>query len=113
MEKGNDLGSSSIRYISKPNVMLVSGDGVSSSGMGEVWQLFEQQIGYPVTVVRVQDLNRVKLSDFDVIILPDGNYGSAPADKLQNWVNEGGKLIAIEDGATGLIDKKGFLLKNK
>ncbi|OCX51137.1 zinc carboxypeptidase [Mucilaginibacter sp. PPCGB 2223] len=113
VDKGNDLGSSSIRYISKPNIMLVAGDGISSAAMGEVWQLFEQQIGYPVTVVRVQDLGRIRMSDFDVAIFPDGNYNSVPNDKLLNWVNEGGKLIAMENGASGLIDKKGFLLKNK
>jgi hypothetical protein len=113
VDKGNDLGSSSIRYINKPGIMLVAGDGVSSGSMGEVWQLFEQQIGYPVTVVRLQDLNRIKLGDFDVIILPDGGYSSAPFEKLQNWVNEGGKLIAMENAASTLVDKKGFSIKNK
>ncbi|WP_448701412.1 M14 family zinc carboxypeptidase [Mucilaginibacter sp. AW1-3] len=113
VDKGNDLGSSSIRYINKPNIMLVAGDGVSSSSMGEVWQLFEQQIGYPVTVVRLQDLNRIRLSDFDVLIFPDGGYDAAPFDKLQNWIREGGKLIAINDATSSLVDKKGFLIKNK
>ncbi len=113
VDKGNDLGSSSIRYISKPNIMLVTGDGVSSGSMGEVWQLFEQQIGYPVTLVRMQDLNRIKWSDFDVAIFPDGRYDQAPGEKLQNWLRDGGKLIAMEDGAAGLASVKGFNIKNK
>ena len=54
--------------------MLMAGDGVSAEAMGEVWHFFEQQIGYPVTLVRYQDLNRTRLSDFDVAIFPDGNY---------------------------------------
>jgi hypothetical protein len=113
VDKGADLGSSLIRYISKPNIMLVAGDGVSSGSMGEVWQLFEQQIGYPVTIVRSRDLDRIKLSDFDVAIFADGSYDDVPFDKLQNWVRDGGKLIAMESAINGLLDKKGFTIKQK
>jgi len=113
VDKGADLGSALIRYISKPNIMLVAGDGVSSGSMGEVWQLFEQQIGYPITVVRSQDLNRIKWSDFDIAIFPDGGYDGIPFDKLQSWVRDGGKLIAMESTINVLIDKKGFNIKTK
>jgi hypothetical protein len=113
VDKGADLGSAQIRYISKPNIMLVAGDGVSSGSMGEIWQLFEQQIGYPVTIIRSQDLNWIKWSDFDVAIFPDGNYDSIPFDKLQSWVRDGGKLIAMESTINILVDKKGFNIKQK
>ncbi|EHQ27633.1 M14 metallopeptidase family protein [Mucilaginibacter paludis] len=113
VDKGADLGSSLIRYISKPSIMLVAGDGVSSGSMGEVWQLFEQQIGYPVTIVRSQDLGRIKWSDFDVAIFPDGSYDQVPVDKLQGWVRDGGKLIAMESAINDLVDKKGFSIKQK
>jgi hypothetical protein len=113
VDKGSDLGSSSIRYINKPRIMLVAGEGVSSGEMGEVWQLFEQQIGYPVTVVRLQDQNRIRWSDFDVAILPDGSYEQLNFDKLQSWVRDGGKLIAMQNAVTALFDKKGFSIKNK
>ncbi|RKR81360.1 zinc carboxypeptidase [Mucilaginibacter gracilis] len=113
VDKGADLGSSYIKYITKPNIMLVAGDGVSSGGMGEVWQLFEQQIGFPITIVRSQDLNRIKLSDFDVAVFPDGNYDNLPYDKLQSWIRDGGRLIALESAINALVDKKGFSIKQK
>jgi len=113
VDKGADLGSAQIRYITKPNIMLVAGDGVSSGSMGEIWQLFEQQIGYPITIIRSQDLNRIKWGDFDVAILPDGYYDNMPFDKLQNWVRDGGKLIAMESTINMLVDKKGFNIKQK
>ena len=114
VDKGADFGSAQIRYITKPRIMMVAGEGISSGSVGEVWQLFEQQIGYPVTLVRLQDLNRIKWSDFDVAILPDGNgYDNAPFDKIQAWVRDGGKLIAMESAAGALVDKKGFNLKAK
>lgn len=113
VEKGNDLGSDVIRYIRQPRVMLAAGDDVNSEAMGEVWHFFEQQIGYPITLVRYKDLSRARLSDFDVAIFSDGNYDDFPSDKLIGWVRDGGKLIAIQNAAAQLVDKKGFLLKRK
>ncbi|WP_428327737.1 M14 family metallopeptidase [Mucilaginibacter sp.] len=113
VDKGYDLGSDVIRYIHQPHVLLVAGDAVSSEGMGEIWHFFEQQIGYPVSLVRYQDLNRAKLGDFDVVIFPDGYYDDFPSDKLQSWVRDGGKLIALQNAVAELVDKKGFLIKRK
>src|ERR1700744_292659 len=52
VDKGADLGSDVIHYIRQPRIMLVAGDDVSSEAMGEVWHFFEQQVGYPITLVR-------------------------------------------------------------
>ncbi|UEG53041.1 zinc carboxypeptidase [Mucilaginibacter daejeonensis] len=112
-DKGADLGSSAVGFLAKPKVMLVSGEGVSANDMGEVWHFFEQQIGYPVTVVRYQDLERIKLSDHDVMILPDGRYSKFPLERIQDWVNDGGRLIAMGGAISQFADKKGFNLKSK
>lgn len=112
-DKGVDLGSGSIHYIKPPNVLLVSGDAASSESMGEIWQFFEQQLGYPVTLVNYGDMSRTKLGDFDVIIFPDGNYDDFPSDRLQTWVKDGGKLIALQGAVSQLAGKKGFDIKAK
>jgi hypothetical protein len=113
VDSGADLGSDAIRYIRQPRIMLVAGDGVNSEAMGEVWHLFEQQIGYPITLVKYQDIGRTRLSDFDVAVFADGRYEDFPSDKLQNWIRDGGKLIAIENAVALLADKKDFALKRK
>lgn len=113
VDKGNDLGSDEVRLIKQPRVALMAGDGVNSESMGEVWHLFEQQLGYPVSLIRYQDLYRTKLSDFDVAIFADGRYDDFPSEKLQGWVRDGGKLILMENAVSLLADKKGFTLKRK
>jgi len=113
VEKGSDLGSDVIRYIRQPKVMLVTGDAVSAEAMGEVWHFFEQQIGYPVTLIRYQDIPKIRLADFDIAIFADGNYDDFPSDKLQNWIHDGGKLIAIQNAVAQLVDKKGFDIRKK
>ncbi|HWZ17060.1 MAG TPA: M14 metallopeptidase family protein [Mucilaginibacter sp.] len=113
VEKGADLGSTVIRYIHDPKVVLFTGDGVSAEAMGEVWHFFEQQINYPVTLIRYKDLDRIKLGNFDVAIFASGTYDDFPSEKLQSWVRDGGKLIAIENAVAQLADKKGFALKKR
>ncbi|MDB5025163.1 MAG: zinc carboxypeptidase [Mucilaginibacter sp.] len=112
VDKGADIGSSLIKFIHPPKVLLVTGEGSSAEAMGEIWHFFEQQIVYPVTLVRYRDFDRIRLNDFDVAIFPNGYYEELPAEKLQNWVHDGGKLIAMENTVSLLVDKKGFSIKN-
>ncbi|WP_462267862.1 M14 family metallopeptidase [Mucilaginibacter sp.] len=113
VDKGADLGSRFVHYLNAPRVMLVTGEGTSSTDAGEVWHFFEQQLGYPITQVRYQDLGRTKLSNFDVMVMPDGYYNDIPSDKLLDWVRDGGKLIAMGNAAGSLVGRKGFDLKTK
>ncbi|MFW6347653.1 MAG: zinc carboxypeptidase, partial [Cyclonatronaceae bacterium] len=53
-----------------------------------------------------QDLGRVDLSDFDVLVMPEGSYASRISDTvkegLAGWVREGGRLITFGNSAAGL-----------
>jgi hypothetical protein len=111
VEKGVDIGSGYIHYIKPPKVMVVSGDEASSESLGEIWQFFEQQIGYPVTLVNYNNMGRAKLGDFDVIIFPDGDYDGFPSERLQGWVHDGGKLLVLQNTVGQLAGKKGFDIK--
>jgi hypothetical protein len=113
VDKGADFGSGKIRYIKKPNVAVLGGEEVSSLGFGEVWHFFEQQIKYPITVIKPADLNRVAWDEIDVLIAPDGYYQNLDNEKIQNWIRGGGKLIAIDGAVSRLANKKGFGLKTK
>ncbi|MDX5435701.1 MAG: M14 family metallopeptidase, partial [Pontibacter sp.] len=117
VSSGADFGSGNVRYLKMPKVAVMSGEGVSPYGFGEVWHFFEQQINYPVTVLNTSYFSQVPLQDFDVLILPTGSYGKVldekALEKVQDWVRGGGKLIAMESAAGFLAGKKGFELKKK
>jgi hypothetical protein len=53
------------------------------------------------------------LGKFDVLIYPDGNYENFGDEKMQSWIRDGGKLIAMEGAIAQLAGKKGFNLKLK
>jgi hypothetical protein len=118
VEKGADFGSDLVRMVHPPRVAMLTGEQVSSMDAGEVWHLFEQEIGYPVTLINAMDLRQVSLKNFDVLILPNGYYrvleDKNVADGLKSWVREGGRLIAMQDavaqlakGEWGIRDKTG------
>jgi hypothetical protein len=101
MDKGPDVGSGDVRLIKAPKVALISGEQSSYLGAGEVWHMFEQTLDYPITLINANDLGRVNLKDFNVLIVPDGSYrglsDKSMVDRLKDFVRSGGKIIALEN----------------
>ena len=116
VDKGADFGSSKVHPMKKRRIALLTGEGINSNAAGEVWHYFDKQIDYPVTLINVADFGRIKWSDYDVVIMPDGNYrflhDKASADAFKSWVNSGGNVIAME-GAVGAIGKADWAIKAK
>ncbi|HEX8278171.1 MAG TPA: zinc carboxypeptidase, partial [Segetibacter sp.] len=77
-----------------------TGDQTSALAAGEVWHFFDQQLDYPITLINATDLARTSLRNYNVLIVPDGNYRNLTdknvGDKLREFVGGGGNLVAIE-----------------
>ncbi|EON77352.1 Peptidase M14, carboxypeptidase A precursor [Lunatimonas lonarensis] len=114
VDAGRDFGSSAVRTVSAPKIALVGGEKVNSLNLGELWHYFEQELEYPISILDHSRIPTMDLTMYDVIVLPSGNYGSldqAANKQLNDWVHNGGRLIALE-GALGLfVDQEGYGLK--
>ena len=97
VDSGKDFGSDDYRIIIRPKVLTLSGPEVRSSNLGEIWHFFEQQLHYPLHIVNVDQLQQVPLEQYTTVILPEGYYAISGKSKerLQEWVQNGGKIIAI------------------
>jgi hypothetical protein len=106
MDKGADFGSHDVHFITAPKVAMVTGEGVSATAAGEVWNFFDQTLDYPITLINANDLQRVSLKNYTVLILPDGLYrllnDKTGNEKLKDFVKGGGKLIALENAVSQL-----------
>jgi len=107
MDTGSDFGSSDVHFIKAPKVALLTGNNVSHTAAGEVWCFFDTELNYPISQLITEHLEDINLSNYDVLIMPDGNYNVLDdekniADKLDAFVKAGGKLIATESGAAKL-----------
>ena len=112
VNSGFDVGSGHVRYIEPPRVLVAAGEGVDSYGFGEMWHFFERALHYPITPVSLHQLKDVNLNDYNVLILPDGKYRDALKDiNLIKWINQGGKLIALEGALSYLATLEPLSLK--
>jgi hypothetical protein len=108
-ENGIDLGSPNIEVISKPEILLMTGEGISSYDAGEIWHLLDQRFGISVSLVTIDIFNQISLNRYNTIILPDGNYSvisKQAREKLRRWIEDGGSIIAMEDASRWLSNQK-------
>ncbi|MFI5128859.1 MAG: M14 family metallopeptidase [Chitinophagales bacterium] len=100
VDKGFDFGSSKVHPLRALKVAVLTGEGVSSNGAGEVWHFLEKEIQYPVTLINANDFSRARWNDIDVLIMPDGNYRflteKASAEQFHQWIQRGGHVVALE-----------------
>ncbi|MEX2117251.1 MAG: M14 metallopeptidase family protein [Bacteroidota bacterium] len=109
-DQGIDLGSNSVRPMKNPRIAMLTDTPVSPNDFGELWFMFDREYELPFTAIRVSNLGSVDLSDYDVLLMPDGRYrgviDSGLVAEMKHWVSRGGILIGIENGAR-------FLTKNQ
>lgn len=114
-DNGTDFGSPDLKLINKQRIAMLKGDGVSSLSYGALWHFFETQLRYPVTSIDTDYFNSVTLNNFDVLVLPEGRYGSVIDEnrlkELTAWVRTGGKVISIGSAVSLFKGKEGFDLK--
>ena len=114
-EAGRDIGSSSMRYLEAPRIAVLSDEGTSENSAGEIWYYFEQVLHYPVTLAPADRLGQMDLSAYNLLILPEGRYplNDATLRSLQEWMRNGGRVIAVGAAVSAFQDKDGFQLKKK
>ena len=115
MDSGPDVGSPDVRYIKRPKIALLGGQGSSSLAFGAAWHFMEQDLDYPVSVLGTDYFSNVDISEYDVLIMQSGSYsdfGEDEMEKIMDWVSSGGKLIAVERALNKLKDSDYSSLKS-
>ena len=101
--EGTSLGSSSVRTLREPRVLLVYDQPGSTYSVGWARYVLERRYGQRTTIVRAASLGRAVLSDYDVVVFPSGNYGSAVGsglvERLQAWMRDGGTLVTLAEAS--------------
>lgn len=96
--RGMDMGSQGLLPLSEPSILLLTGEGVSSSEAGEIWHLLDTRMKVPVVLTELSLLNRMDLSGYSHILMPSGSYGTindAGKEELDRWIRRGGTVIAL------------------
>ncbi|TAD85071.1 MAG: zinc carboxypeptidase [Bacteroidetes bacterium] len=99
VDKGADFGSPDVNVLKAPRVGVFTGEQSSSLAAGEVWFFMDADLKYPATLINTTDAGRIDFRRYDVLVVPDGNYRNLlqKDGELRKWVEQGGKLIAMEN----------------
>jgi hypothetical protein len=104
---GIPLGSERVVPLRRPRVAVAAGPGVASTSAGSLWHLLDRQVEVEHSLVDVSALGSLDLSSYTALLLPEGSgYGhwldEGDAERIGEWVQRGGVLVAIGDAADWL-----------
>ena len=106
VEKGFDFGSAYVHPLTAPRVALLTGEDINPNASGEVWYLFDKDLNYKITLINAGDFSQTDLNKIDVLIMPDGKYKflseKENAEAFHQWIERGGKVIALESAVAQL-----------
>jgi hypothetical protein len=107
---GGDFGGHQYHLLHAPKVLTLAGRGVQANSCGEIWYYFDQLLDYDLSVVEIERFDRIDLTQYNTLILPDGYYGLEENQmaKISDWVKSGGRVIAIDGAIQQFQDKSGL-----
>jgi hypothetical protein len=111
---GIDLGSSSFRVVRRPQIAVLTGDGVDGYEAGEVWHALDSRFQIPLTLLDVSNVAGADLKRYTTLVMPGGRYAGLPEpakEKLKQWVTAGGTLIVQSTACQWLADTQWIPLK--
>ena len=126
MATGMDLASTRNFPVKQPKVALLVEPPFSVYTSGQLYFLFDWETELPVDRIRASVLEQTSLpkfgqrygladlNDYDVLILPEarnlrGVFNATASQKLRDWIERGGTVVAIGSSAAFLSADGGFL----
>ena len=120
VDDGTSLGSNDVATLKTPKILLAWDTPTNTLSAGWARYALERRFGAGVTTVRTSSLGRANFNDYDVIVLPSGNFGGAINDavlnRIKDWLRGGGTLVTIAEAtrwatgsSVGLLETTGLL----
>ncbi len=104
---GPDIGGQFWKPLTKPDVLLVVGRDLDWYDAGAIWHLLDQRMAIRVTLRDRERLAGIDLSRYTHLIFAGGDYTTylpEYAERIRLWVEEGGTIIGIRQGASWVRD---------
>jgi hypothetical protein len=100
-DEGISLGSGRTARLREPRVLLAWDSPVATLSAGFARYVLEQRFGQRVTAMRTSTLQNFDMKDYDVLVLPSGNYAFSDdaLRRLKDWIRNGGTLITIAEAS--------------
>jgi hypothetical protein len=114
---GTGFGSEKVRFVRDPKIGLVGGPGSDSTSFGMLWHTLDADTVIPHSTLSADTLRNLDLNEYRVLVFPDGSYADRLTkrglDKVRQWVNDGGTLVAVKGAHAFLREKDAEISKLK
>ena len=101
VDDGTSLGSNDVAALKTPKILLVWDAPTQSLSAGWTRYTLERRFGAAVTAVRAGSLGRANFNDYDVIVLPSGNYGVIAWNE---GISSDPRPVTVPDGGVAELD---------
>ena len=104
---GVNVGGRSFAELQQAKVMVVIGRDTDLYNAGEIWHLLDYRMQMTLSMRDRDRLDDIDWKQYTHVIFPGGeyeNYVPAYADRIRQWVAEGGTIIGIRQGAYWVRD---------
>jgi hypothetical protein len=119
-KSGPDLGGGEFQLLEQPRIAIFTGPGLSTTSFSSIWYLLDREFQTRHTLLHQNRFRRFDLSKYNILILPSTSgghkryhsiFGKEGIKKLKAWIQHGGTLIGIGNGAAFLADSSSELSK--
>ncbi len=113
VESGPNVGSTSFVRLAAPKVALAWGDGVSPTDAGALRYVIERRLATPVVPIRTRTLPSARLTDYDVLIVPDARLDDSTRKAVKAFAQGGGTVLVIGSSIPGFAKGDSALFATK
>jgi len=113
---GISLGSGEVANMKSPRVLLMWDAPTSSLSAGWARFALERRIGARTTAVRVSSFRRANLADYDVVVMPSGDYstlGDEGVKRLKDFARAGGTVVTLGEASRWAAKEKVALIDTR
>ncbi len=101
---GHNVGSGTLATVRLPRVAVIGGPEAASVAVGGLWHLMDQHYKMPLSILPSDGMGGVDLDRYNVLFVTSGHgsMNAAAIAKIRSWVERGGTLVTLEQGANFL-----------
>jgi hypothetical protein len=103
VDEGTSLGSNEVAPLKVPKVLQVWDTPTQSLSAGWMRYALERRFGVTPTAVRTSSLGRANFNDYDVMVMPSGNFAGtineALLNRIKDWLRSGGTLVTVAEAS--------------
>ena len=105
-----DWGGEHFRLLTKPQIALLGQSNFNSYDVGSSWWTLDKNLGIRHSQINSSFITYADLRRYNTIIMPDGNrvLSENEIEVLNDWIKQGGTLIAHDNSSSIIASKKGL-----